>query len=291
MSISPMTSVAPISAPSDPHARRILLRPKTGWQAVNFVELWQYRGLLWILAMRDVKVRYKQAALGAAWAIIQPLANMLLFTIIFARLAKLPTGGVQPQLFYFTGMLPWQLFAYSLAQAGNSLISNQNLITKVYFPRLVIPIAAVITGLIDFAIAFGVLLIMMAWYHAVPGPQILLLPVFVLLAFLAALAVGLWLSALNVEFRDIRYVIPFLIQFWMFATPVVYPSDLIENPIKRMILGINPLSGVVEGFRWCILGKPTPGPMLIVSIATILVLLIGGLAYFRRMEKGFADLV
>jgi lipopolysaccharide transport system permease protein len=253
--------------------------------------------------MRDVRVRYKQTALGAAWAIIQPFMTMIVFTVIFAGFGKLPTDGVPAPLFYFCGLLPWQLFANALTQAGNSLIGNQNLITKVYFPRLVIPIAAVVTGLIDFAIALVVLLLLMAWYHWVPGVQILLLPVFVALAFLAALGVGLWLSALNVEFRDVRYVIPFLTQFWMYATPIAYPSSIIHKAWQRNLLGINPLSGVVEGFRWCMLGQPTapipfisspstaPGPMLLVSTIVILLSLAGGALYFRRMEKTFADLV
>jgi lipopolysaccharide transport system permease protein len=194
-------------------------------------------------------------------------------------------------VFYFAGMLPWLLFANSLSQAGNSLISNQNLITKVYFPRLVIPIAAVLTGVIDFAIGMLMLLVIMVWYHIVPGPQILLMPFFLLLTLAASLAVGLWLSALNVEYRDVRYVIPFLTNFWFFVTPVVIPSSMIAKPWKRAIFGLNPLSGVVDGFRWCMYGKPAPGIMLGVSCITITLLLIGGTFYFRRMEKTFADLV
>ncbi len=290
-----MTQTAAIS--------KTILTPKTGWQKIELRELWHYRELLWILAMRDIRVRYKQTALGAAWAIIQPFMTMIVFTVIFAGFGKIPTDGFPAPLFYFCGLLPWQLFANALTQAGNSLIGNQNLITKVYFPRLVIPIAAVITGLIDFAIALVVLLGMMAWYHWTPGVEILLLPVFVALAFLAALGVGLWLSALNVEFRDVRYVIPFLTQFWMYATPIAYPSSIIHKPWQRAILGLNPLSGVVEGFRWCMLGQPkapipfvsvpstSPGPMLLVSTIVILVSLAGGALYFRRMEKTFADLV
>lgn len=268
----------------------IKLRPKVGWQPIDLPELWHYRELLWILALRDIKVRYKQTALGATWAVIQPLLTMVVFTVI-QRMGNLPTDNVVGPLFNFCGLLPWQLFANSLTNAGNSLVGNQNLITKVYFPRLVIPIASVITGLVDFAIAFVVLLGMMACYHTVPGPQVLLLPVFVLMAFAAALAAGLWLSALNVEFRDVRYVIPFLVQFWLFCTPILYSSTGVKKPWKRVLLGINPMSGVVEGFRWCMLGRPTPGPMLLVSAITIVVMLLGGLFYFRRMEKTFADLV
>jgi lipopolysaccharide transport system permease protein len=270
---------------------RLLIRPKRGWQPVHLRELWHYRELLWILALRDIKVRYKQTLLGVAWAVIQPLFSTFIFTVLFAGFAKIPTDGVPPPVFYFCGMIPWQLFTNSLSQAGNSLVGNQHLITKVYFPRLVIPIAAVITGLIDFAICFGVLLILMLIYQVRPGPQMLALPLFVIMALAAALAVGFWLSALNVEYRDVRYVIPFLTQAWFFITPIFYSSDGVKNHLKRLLLGINPMSGVVEGFRWCMLGKPTPGPMLAVSALTIVALLIGGLFYFRRMEKTFADLV
>jgi lipopolysaccharide transport system permease protein len=266
-------------------------KPKVGWQPADLGELWRYRELLWILALRDVRVRYKQTALGVAWAIIQPFFSMVVFTIFFAGMGKLPTDGVPPEVFYFCGMLPWQLFANSLSQAGNSLVSNQNLITKVYFPRLVIPIAAVITGLIDFAIAMVMLIVIMAWYQVMPGPQVLFLPFFILLAFAASLAVGLWLSALNVEYRDVRYVITFLTQFWFFITPIVIPSSMIEKPWKRAVVGLNPMSGVVEGFRWCMYGRPAPGIMLGVSCVTIAVLLVAGTFYFRRMEKTFADLI
>jgi lipopolysaccharide transport system permease protein len=270
---------------------RVLLRRRSGWQPVNLKELWHYRELLWILAVRDIRVRYKQTLLGVTWAVLQPLLTMLVFTIFFAKLGNLPTDGVQPQLFYFCGLLPWQLFSNSLTQAGNSLVGNQNLITKVYFPRLAIPIAAVVTGLVDFAVAMLVLIPMMAWYHAVPGWQVIMFPVFVAMAFLAALAVGLWLSALNVEYRDVRYVIPFLVQFWLFVTPIAYPASLVPAGWKRVVLGLNPMSGVVEGFRWSMLGRPTPGPLVWVSVVMIAVLLVSGLLYFRRMEKTFADLV
>jgi lipopolysaccharide transport system permease protein len=271
--------------------QRVKLKPRHGWQAIDLAELWHYRELLWILTLRDIKVRYKQTALGALWAIIQPLMMTAVSTIFFAGLGKLPTDDVPAPLFYFCGMLPWQLFSGSLTNAGNSLIGNQNLITKVYFPRLAIPISAVMTGLIDFAIAFGVLLLMMAWYHHPITWAILFMPVFVAMIFLAALGAGLWLSALNVEFRDVRYVIPFLTQFWFFATPIVYPSSMAKQAWKRNLMGVNPLSGAVEGFRWCMLGKPAPSPMLLVSFTTIILVLVGGLFYFRRMEKTFADLV
>jgi lipopolysaccharide transport system permease protein len=269
---------------------RITLRPRHGWQPIDLRELWHYRELLWILALRDIKVRYKQTVLGAAWAIIQPLFTMVVFTII-SNLGNLSTDDTAKPLFYFCGLLPWQLFAGSLIGAGNSLVGNQHLITKVYFPRLVIPIASVLTGLIDFAIAQGVLLVMMAWYHQRIGPQVLLMPTFIALAFMASLGVGLWLSALNVEFRDVRYAIPFMTQLWMFCTPILYSSTAVTTPWKRLLLGLNPMSGVVEGFRWTMLGKPVPDLMFVVSVATILTMLVGGVFYFRRMERTFADRV
>jgi lipopolysaccharide transport system permease protein len=269
---------------------RLKVRPKVGWQPIDFKELWHYRELLWILASRDLKVRYKQTVLGVAWAVIQPFATMVVFTII-GSLGTLSSDGVPRPLFYFCGLLPWLLFANSLNSAGNSLVGNQHLITKVYFPRLVIPLSAIATGLVDFAISFGMLVALLFWYHVVPGPQVLLLPVFVFLSFTAALAGGLWLSALNVEFRDVRYVMPLFVNLMQFCTPVLYPADSVTTPWKRMLLGINPMSGVVEGFRWCMIGGPRPGPMLLVSVASITVILVGGLFYFRRMEKSFADLV
>ncbi len=282
------------TTPADPLVRparsRLKIRPKVGWQAIDFGELWHYRELLWILALRDIKVRYKQTVLGVAWAVIQPFATMVVFTII-GSLGKLSTDAVPPPLFYFCGLLPWLLFANSLSAAGNSLIGSQHLITKVYFPRLVIPLSSIVTMLIDFAISFALLLVLMAWYRWVPGPQVLLVPAFVVLSFTAALAAGLWLSALNVEFRDVRYVIPLATNLLQFCTPVLYPADLVTTPWKRLLLGVNPMSGVVEGFRWCMVGGPRPGPMLAVSVASIAVLLVGGLFYFRRMEKSFADLV
>jgi lipopolysaccharide transport system permease protein len=273
-----------------PPVSRIVLTATSGWQAIDLVQLWHYRELFWILALRDIKVRYKQTALGIAWAILQPFVEMVVFTLLFAGYGKLSTDGFPAPLFYFCGLLPWELFANSLTQAGNSLIGNQNLITKVYFPRLVIPIAAVVGGLIDFALALVMLALIMAWYHWLPGPQVLLLPLFVAMAFLASLAVGLWLSAMNVEFRDIRYVIPFLTQLWFFITPIIIPSSKFGTRM-RIVVGLNPMSGVVQGFRWCILGGPAPGIMTAVSAVAIMILLLSGAFYFRRMEKTFADLV
>ncbi len=269
----------------------IIIRPSTGWVPLRLAELWEYRELLYFLAWRDIKVRYKQTLLGAAWAIVQPFFTMVVFSIVFGRLAKIPSDGLPYPVFAYCGLLPWQLFAYALAQCGNSLVGNQNLITKVYFPRLVIPLAAVLAGLLDFAIAFLVLLGMMAYYGIAPTSATVTLPVFVLVAVATAIGAGLWLSALNVQYRDVRYTIPFLTQFWLFATPVAYPASLVPEP-WRVVLGLNPMAGVVEGFRWALLGTAqAPGSLLAVSVAVILVLLVSGLYYFRRMEKTFADVV
>jgi lipopolysaccharide transport system permease protein len=254
-------------------------------------ELWAFRELVYFLALRDIKVRYKQTALGAAWAILQPVMTMVVFSVFFGRLAGIPSDGVPYPVFAFAALLPWQLFAYALSESSNSLVVSQNLITKVYFPRLVIPLAAVLAGLVDFAITFVVLLILMWSYRIVPTAAVLWLPLFVLLAIATALAVGLWLSSLNVKYRDVRYTIPFLTQLWLFATPVAYPSTLVPDQ-WRPILGLNPMAGVVEGFRWALLGTSKgPGLLLAVSVIVVAALLVGGLIYFRQAEQTFADLV
>ncbi len=269
----------------------LIIEPTRGWLKINFREIWEYRELLYFLVWRDIKVRYKQTALGAAWAVLQPVMTMIVFSVFFGKLAKVPSDGIPYPIFAYAALLPWQLFAFALSESANSLVGSQNLIQKVYFPRLVIPIAGVLAGLVDFVIAFVVLLGMMAYYGIHPTLAILVLPVFIVFAVAAALSVGLWLSALNVQFRDVRYTIPFLTQFWMFATPVAYPSSLVPEK-WRALYGLNPMAGVVEGFRWALLGKSgSPGPLLWVSIAAVVLLLIGGLAYFRRMEKTFADIV
>jgi len=236
-------------------------------------------------------VHYKQTALGAAWAVIQPLFMMIVFSVFFGRLAGVPSDGVPYPVFTFCALLPWQVFANALTASSNSLVGNQNLITKVYFPRLVVPIAAVLGGLVDFAIAFVILLAMLFVYGIVPGWRIVALPAFILLAVMTALAVGLWLSALNVQYRDVRYTINFLVQFWLFATPVAYPSSIVPAQ-WRVLYGLNPMVGVVEGFRWCLLAKrDSPGVLVLVSALVVSVLLTGGLFYFRRMEQQFADVV
>jgi lipopolysaccharide transport system permease protein len=269
----------------------LIIQPTQGWLKINFREIWEYRELLYFLVWRDIKVRYKQTALGAGWAVLQPVMTMIVFSVFFGRLAKMPSDGIPYPIFAYAALLPWQLFAFALSESANSLVGSQNLIQKVYFPRLVIPIAGVLAGLVDFAIAFVVLLGMMEYYGIHPTAAIFVLPAFIVFAVAAALSVGLWLSALNVEYRDVRYTIPFLTQFWMFATPVAYPSTLIPEK-WRALYGLNPMAGVVEGFRWALLGKSTsPGPLLWVSVAAVILLLIGGLAYFRRMEKTFADII
>jgi lipopolysaccharide transport system permease protein len=265
--------------------------PPSRWISVDFRELWEYRELLYFLTWRDIKVRYKQTVLGAAWAIIQPVFMMVVFSIFFGRLAKVPSDGIPYPVFTFCALLPWQLFAHAVAESSNSLVGNQNLITKVYFPRLVIPLSAVLSGLVDFVIAFIVLLALILWYGIIPGWAIVTLPAFVLLAICTALAVGLWLSALSVQYRDVRYLINFVLQFWLFATPVVYPSSIVPEK-WRILYGLNPMAGVVEGFRWALLGKSSAlGSILWVSVGVVAVILVGGIYYFRRMEQEFADIV
>ena len=269
----------------------LTIEPSTGFLRLDLREVWRYRELLYFLVWRDIKVRYKQTALGAAWAVIQPVMTMIVFSVFFGRLAKVPSDGVPYPVFAFTALLPWQLFAFALTESSNSLVGSQNLITKVYFPRLVIPLSSVLAGIVDFAIAFVVLLGMMWYYGIRPTAAVAWLPLFVVFAVVTALSVGLWLSALNVKYRDVRYTIPFLTQFWMFATPVAYPSSLVPQP-WRAWFGLNPMAGVVEGFRWAMLGKSAgPGGLLWVSVAAVILLFVGGLFYFRRTEATFADIV
>ena len=267
--------------------RRVLVRPERRWRLPDLAAAWRYRELFWVLALRDVKVRYKQTVLGVAWAIVQPLGAMVVLTMI-SHVADIRTDGVRPEVFYYCGMLVWLLFANSMASAGNSLLGSQHLITKVYFPRLVIPSASVVTALIDFAIAFLVLLAMLAVYRVPPAPQIVLLPVFVMLASMAGLGFGLWLSALSAKFRDVRHVVPFAVQLWLLCTPILYPSSAVHG-WKRVLLGLNPMSAIVDGFRWCVLGRPSPAPTLALSAAAIAVVLMASLFYFQRVERTLAD--
>lgn len=267
------------------------IEPTRGWVALRLSEVVAYRELLYFLVWRDLKVRYKQTLLGVAWAVLQPLLTMLVFALFFGRLARVPSDGVPYAIFAYTALVPWTFFATGLAMASNSLVGSANLITKVYFPRLTIPLATVLAGLVDFALAFPLLFGLMWFYGIAPTAQVVWLPVFIALAFVTALGVGLWLSALNVEFRDVRHAVPFLTQLWMFATPIAYPSSLLPEK-WRAVYALNPMVGVVEGFRWALLGTDTrPGPMILVSATAAIALLIGGAFFFRRMERTFADVV
>ncbi|HEX8141053.1 MAG TPA: ABC transporter permease [Pyrinomonadaceae bacterium] len=271
--------------------RTLRIEPSVGWVSLRLRELWEYRELLFFLIWRDIKVRYKQTALGAAWAIIQPFFTMVVFSLFFGRLAKVPSDGIPYPIFSYAALVPWTFFANGLSEASNSLVSSSNLIKKIYFPRLAIPMATVLAGVIDFVISFAVLVLMMLYYGITPTWNTLWLPLFLLLALITSLGVGLWLSAMNVKFRDVRYVVPFIVQFWMFATPIAYPSSLLPEP-WRTLYGLNPMVGVVEGFRWALLGTDTrPHAVVALSALAALLILIGGAFYFRRMEKMFADVV
>jgi lipopolysaccharide transport system permease protein len=267
------------------------ITPPQGSLELRLDELWQYRELLYFFVWRDIKVRYKQTVIGAAWAVLQPLMTMVVFTLFFGKLAHIPSGGVPYPIFYYSALLPWMYFATALHGATNVVVDNQHVITKVYFPRLVLPFSAVVSGLVDFVIGFGVLLVMMPFYRTVPTRTMLLVPAFLLLAVLTALGVGLWLSALNALYRDVRYVVPFLIQFWLFASPVAYPSSLVPER-WRWLYGLNPMTGVIEGFRWAITGRgQPPGVMVLASTAVVVMLLLGGLIFFNKMETTIADVV
>lgn len=265
--------------------------PTRGFAAFQFREVWEYRELLRFLAERDLKVRYKQTLLGAAWAVIQPLFTMIVFTLFFGKLGRMPSDGLPYSVFSYTALVPWTFFATNLTMASNSLVNNSHLLTKVYFPRILIPLASVLTSLVDFALAFLVLLGMIAFHGIVPTANLLWLPFFLLMAAAASVGAGFWLAALNVQFRDVRYAVPFLLQFWLFITPVAYPSSLLREPWKTLY-GLNPMAGVVEGFRWSLLGvKGGPGMLALASAVAALLLLVSGLLYFRRMERTFADTV
>lgn len=269
----------------------IRIEPSVGWVSLKLGELLKYRELIYFLIWRDIKVRYKQTALGVAWAIIQPLFTMMVFSLFFGRLAKIPSDGIPYPIFSYAALVPWTFFSNGLSLASNSLVGNANLIKKVYFPRLAIPIATVLAGVVDFILAFIVLIGMMAYFGFVPTINVLWLPLLLLLALITSLGVSLWFSAMNVEFRDVRYIMPFLTQFWLFSTPIAYPSSLLSEP-WRTLYGLNPMVGVVEGFRWALLGtKTAPGTIVFVSALAALALLISGALYFRRMEKTFADVV
>ncbi len=268
-----------------------IIQPSKGWIRINFLEIWSYRELFYFLVWRDIKVRYKQSLLGAGWAILQPLLTMIVFTIFFGNWAGIPTDDIAKPVFYFAGILPWQLFQSGVSKAGVSLVANRNLITKVYFPRLTVPIAPIIAGLVDFAIACLVLIALMIYYGIRPTSALWATPIFIIMAVFTASGVGMWLAALNVTYRDIGYVIPFLLQLWFFLSPVVYSSSIIPEWFKPFY-ALNPMAGVVSGFRWAILGVGQPeAGTLIASFGISLILLVSGIFYFRRMERTFADVV
>lgn len=277
--------------PTKKNSDVLIIAPSSGWQLINFRELIRYRELLYFLTWRDIKVRYKQTLLGATWAILQPFFTMVVFTLFFGKIAKLPSDGTPYPIFYYSGLLLWTYFANGLSFSANSLVGGANLITKIYFPRLLMPMASTVAGLLDYLIALSILVVMMFWYHVTPTLTILLLPFLVLCGFMAATGAGLWLSAMNVRYRDIRYVIPFLIQLWLFATPVIYPSSMLPERF-RWLLSLNPMGGVIEAHRACILGnKPIDWNSLLISVGMILLIFITGAFYFRRMEKSFADII
>lgn len=269
-----------------------VVKPSSGWAALNLRDLWLYRELVFFMTWRDLKVRYKQTLLGASWAILRPFLTMVVFSIFFGNLAKVPSDGIPYPIFSYSGLLPWELFAVSLSVAARSLVQSSHMITKIYFPRIILPLASILAGVVDFLIAFVILIGMMVYYGITPSPAIWTLPLYLLLTIFTALGVGLWLSALNVLYRDIGYVSPFLTQFWMFITPIAYGSSLVPQK-WQFVYALNPMVGVVNGFRWALLGTPqgAPDANLLISIAMSLLILISGLFYFRRMERQFADMV
>jgi lipopolysaccharide transport system permease protein len=267
------------------------ITPSASWLDLHLGELVEYRELIGFLVWRDVKVRYKQTTLGVLWAVLQPLFTMIVFSVIFGRIAKLPSDGVPYPLFTLAGLLPWQLFASSFTGSANSLVGSASLITKVYFPRLVVPLATVAATLVDFAISLALLFGMMVYYHQPPAAAIVWLPLFLLLALVAAFGAGLWASALNVRYRDVQYVIPFAIQALLFVSPVAYSASLVKSPIARFVYALNPMAGVIQGFRWALVGSPAPGALMWPSVIVTVILLVSGLVFFKRMEASFADIV
>lgn len=267
----------------------LIIKPLRGWIGINIAELWDYRELLFFLIWRDIKVRYKQTVLGVAWAVIQPFFMMVIFTLFFGRFIDVPSEGIPYPLFSYSALLPWMLFSESVNRSISSLVQDTSLIKKIYFPRLIMPLAGVLSPLVDFLFAFLVFLGLMFYFGFCPTVYIIFLPLFLMLAVITALAVGLWLSALNVQYRDIRYAVPFLLQFWFFASPVVYSSESLPKS-WQLFYSLNPMVAVIEGFRWALLGRTHPGYSMTVSIAIILLILVSGLFYFRRMEKTFADM-
>lgn len=277
-----------MSSPAPPVMR---LTPPSGWEAVNFSEIWEYRELVFFLVWRDVKVRYKRAVLGVAWAVVQPLVTMIIFTVVFGRLAGLPSEGIPYPLFTLAALLPWQLFAGAVTGASNSLVGNSALLSKVYFPRLIVPLASVAATLVDFCVSLGLLFGLMAWYRYLPPPAIVALPVFAVMALTTAFAIGLWTSALTVKYRDVQYLLPFALQVLLFASPVAYSAEIVPDGPLKVAYALNPLVGIIQGFRWSLLGTEPAGAMMAVSFVGVLLVLAGGMFVFRRMEASFADVV
>jgi lipopolysaccharide transport system permease protein len=289
MPVTPVDQADKVHRPAA--APVVTIRPPKGWASLDLREFAGAHELLYFLVLRSLKLRYKQTVLGAAWAVLQPLLTMAVFTVVFGRLARLGSDGLPYPLFALAALVPWTYFANALTQASNSLVEQHQLLTKVYFPRLLLPLAAVIAGLVDLAVAFGLLLVVLAWYGIEPSARLLAAPAFALLAAASALAPAIWLAALNVRYRDVRHVIPFLVQIWLFATPVAYSSGLV--PLRwRPLYGLNPMASVVDGFRWMVApNAPFPAAGIVVAVAAVAVLLTGGLYFFRRLERSFADVV
>ena len=285
----PVLDAARAAGVPDPSA--VVIKPSRGWVSLGLRDLWTYRELFYFLVWRDVKVRYKQTVIGALWAVLQPVLTMVVFSLIFGRAAGLSSDGFPYPIFIYTALLPWQLFATALTQSSMSIVANRQLVTKVYFPRLIIPIASTLAGVVDFFISSFVLVGLMAYYHIVPTIWVVITPLLVVLALVTAIAIGLWLAALNARFRDVQYTIPFLIQFWFFVTPIVYSTGILPDRLT-FVYGLNPMVGVVQGFRWALLGSANQvGPLMILAVGIVSLLLVGGLAFFKRTEKIFADLV
>lgn len=284
-----MSTTSRSVSPQDPSLT--VISPPRGWPRIGWSELWHYRDLLTLLVWRDFSARYRQSLIGIGWALLRPVIAVVVFTIVFGRMAGFASDGVPYPVFNYVGLMPWLYFAGCLTGSSDSLVANRTLLTRIYFPRLILPISKVLTGLIDFSIQFILLLVLMGWYGLVPGPRVVLVPLFVLLCALAALSVGTWLTALNVKFRDVRHAVPFLAQMWMWLTPVVYATSSVPEK-WRFVYGLNPLVGIVDGFRWAILGRPDPDwKMMAISTAVVLVMLISGLLFFRHMETEFADII
>ena len=283
--------LTPAGAAADPGERATVIRRSRGWSAPDVRELWEYRELLYFLVWRDVKIRYKQTAIGAAWVLVQPLATAAVFTVVFGRYAKLPSGGAPYAVMVYSAVLPWLVFANALTFSTRSIVEHQALVTKVYVPRLFLPLGAVLAGLVDFAIGSVLLVVLMAWYGIAPGVQILLYPLLVVFLVATAAGVTLWLSALNVRYRDVQYVLPFVMQVWLFVSPVAYSATLVRSPLARLFFNLNPMTGVIQGFRWALIGSPAPGNYLAISAAIVAICFVGGLLFFKRMENSFADVI